>query len=525
MIRSTRTSAHLLVSLTLVGLFSGPTQAAVKKTLTFEDLMAFRQIESPSISRNGTWISYELKPDRGDGLVIARQVDTDSEYTVTQGSDPILSGDSRWLASTLLPTQRERDLALDQKDEKRPKNGMSLLSLETGHEIRIDRVESFAFSEDGHWLVWKQFEPLEDSESETDNEGTPDDPPVVETTATAVVPSATEVAETVEEVEHSSKAKSEDDRPTGTVLVLKHLETGRDITIAHVESFAFDEGSRYLAYTVAAPMGEGNGVFIRRLDTNAVDEQDLLLEKASRNTHLAWAEESSRLAFLSAVDDEDFDPGPADLWFWDGESSGEAVRIASSSEAPQGWRIPSKNSLEFSRDGTRLFLGYEWIDPTREAKRLKSKEQAREKRHREKAEKAGEAEVDLDFNPYDFEVLLERTELDVWHGDDARINPNQKKEWERSEKDRTYLAVVHLASGKIVQLADREVPDVSVEDNALGLLGTSALPYLKLLTWGWYLSGRLSHRSEYRRADPSGRTPSRPRSQSFSRRTLRRLLE
>ena len=70
----------------------------------------------------------------------------------------------------------------------------------------------------------------------------------------------------------------------------------------------------------------------------------------------------------------------------------------------------------------------------------------------------------------------------MWHWQDPRIQPQQKMQWER-EKDRTYRAVLHAGSGKLVPLAALDLPDVEVPGNAAVALGTSALPYLRETTW------------------------------------------
>ena len=64
------------------------------------------------------------------------------------------------------------------------------------------------------------------------------------------------------------------------------------------------------------------------------------------------------------------------------------------------------------------------------------------------------------FDPYDVEAILEDRGVDVWHWKDPRIIPNQKERWEEHEKDRVYRAVVHLDDGRVVPLADLEMPEV-----------------------------------------------------------------
>ena len=117
---------------------------------------------------------------------------------------------------------------------------------------------------------------------------------------------------------------------------------------------------------------------------------ELLHEQAGRYTQLTWAEESSRLAFVAAVDDDLHDPGPADVWTWDGEKSGKPKRLAAKRRHRRAGASRSENRLTWSRDGERLFFGYEWIDPVREERRLEKKQEQREERERKKKEKEQE---------------------------------------------------------------------------------------------------------------------------------------
>jgi hypothetical protein len=39
------------------------------KPLELADVMKLRSIESPVLSDDGAWVAYELRPDRGDGVV------------------------------------------------------------------------------------------------------------------------------------------------------------------------------------------------------------------------------------------------------------------------------------------------------------------------------------------------------------------------------------------------------------------------------------------------------------------------
>ena len=87
------------------------------------------------------------------------------------------------------------------------------------------------------------------------------------------------------------------------------------------------------------------------------------------------------------------------------------------------------------------------------------------------------------YDPFDFDALLDERNLDVWHWNDPYIIPHQRKQWEETERDRVYLAVAHVDSGKVVRLADRELPDVTPAENPRALLASSNLDYRKEVTW------------------------------------------
>ena len=86
----------------------------------------------------------------------------------------MISGDARWVATPVLPTQEDRDKAAGKKkeDKDRPKNGMALLKTADGTAESFERVESFAFSEDGRWIAYKHHEAEEEPEGEDAGEET-----------------------------------------------------------------------------------------------------------------------------------------------------------------------------------------------------------------------------------------------------------------------------------------------------------------------------------------------------------------
>ena len=406
------------------------------RPLTFEDLMKFRQIEGTTISSDGHWVAYALVPDRGDGELVVRSTASKTLYRIERGSDPEISADGLWVAAAIAPTLEEREKAQAKKsrkgagkDEDKPKKGLSLLDLRDGTEERFQRVDSFAFSDDGRWLAFKHSKEKEKPEER-------------------------ESAEDDEE-------KDKKDKPElGTTLKLRDLATKTELSVEHVSSYAFAEQAPVLVYAVSAPEGVGNGVFVRRLDSAEGSVTSLHHMENGTYTHLEWAREASHLAFVAAIADDEGETGDAEVWVWLGE--GDARRMASRGDALDGWTVPSKNELRWSRDGERLFFGFKPVEDE------------------EDSEEEGD---EAPFDPYDFDALLDKREVDVWHWDDPRIIPNQKERWKEHEENRVYQAVLHIGSGLVVSLADLEMPLVRPSDNPRTAVGGSDVPYLKELTW------------------------------------------
>jgi dipeptidyl aminopeptidase/acylaminoacyl peptidase len=416
-----------------------PVGEAGENPLTFEELMKFRQIRGAVISEGGEWIAYGLEPDRGDGEVVVRSISKGTEFRIERGDEPVISGDGRWVAASISPALEKREKAnrkKDAEDEDKPKDGLSLLDLTNGTEERIDEVETFGFSDDGRWLAFRHYAEKKDDQD-----------------------SAESGPETGEE---EDGAKEEKKPELGTKFRLRDLTTGEEIAIEHVSEFAFAEQGSILVYAVAAPEGEGNGIFAKLLERP--ETADVALHRANNGkyTHPTWAREANHLAFVAAVLDDEGEPGDAEVWMWAG--SGKATGIVSRDDAPEGWTVPSANELEWSRDGQRLFFGFKPINDRKNGVEVSPGE-------------------DRPFDPYDFDDLLDRRELDVWHWNDPRIIPNQKERWEEHEKDRVYRAVFHLDSRLVVPLADLEMPEIEPADNPRFVLGGSDLPYLKEITW------------------------------------------
>ena len=283
---------------------------AQKKTMTFSDVMQFRAIETPILSKDGAWVALTAQPDRGDGEVIVRSVNDRQRFVIPLGSDPIFSDNANWLLAKVGHSLEARSSA---DDDKTLPTGAALLNTSTGNLEAVENIKSFSFSANGKWMALLQ---------------NPD----------------------------HEEEKEEAVRTYGTNLEIRHLETGERFFIQGVRTYAFDQAGDYLTYAVAQRDSSQDGLFIRPLDLASFESSIVALDtrKASHYSHPVWSKANNALAFLASTENEEGKPGPAELYLWQGD---DARAITMDDALENDWYVPATNELSWSEDGTRLFLG------------------------------------------------------------------------------------------------------------------------------------------------------------------------
>ena len=99
-----RSSFDLRSRVFVLVLFCAFAAEAGERSLTFEDLMKFRQIRDASISEDGQWVAWALVPDRGDGEVVVRSTTSERRIDIERGSEPVFSADGLWVAASITPS-------------------------------------------------------------------------------------------------------------------------------------------------------------------------------------------------------------------------------------------------------------------------------------------------------------------------------------------------------------------------------------------------------------------------------------
>jgi dipeptidyl aminopeptidase/acylaminoacyl peptidase len=242
----------LLIFLILVFVFSLFAQSE-KKVLTLDDYPHWKHILSPSISTDGNWINYSLRPNGGDAILYFKNLMSDKIYEIPYGSGAKFSDDSRW-AAYLIGVSKVEAKKL-QKDKKPVPRKGELLNLETGEKYTIANTANIDFSKNAKYFAAKKAN-----------------------------------------LDKAAKHK-------GTDLVLRNLETGISQNIGNVGEYFFNKHGTMLAYTVDAANKGGNGVYLLDLTTGRFVPLDT---GEADYAQIAWDKKGTALAFLKGKQEKDY---------------------------------------------------------------------------------------------------------------------------------------------------------------------------------------------------------------------------
>jgi dipeptidyl aminopeptidase/acylaminoacyl peptidase len=465
---------------------------ADKKIITHDMYANWRSIQGSVLSRDGQWLAYALVGQESDGEVVIKNIVTNKEWRHARGNNPVISHDGKYVAFSIAPTRAELDKAKKDKTkpEDMPKPSLGLMDLSTGKTEVVERVKRFAFPEEnGNWLA-VLLEPAKEVKKETaKDEKTEDeffDGELIDDELTADADQARPGAAGA-----SGAAKKKEG---GTELIVWDLANAKKHNIKDVMDAVWSKDGSKLAYSVSIKeptkeaasklskearadyaANEGAYVFMTA-DASSIT----LLQGEGNYKQMSFDEAGKQLAFVADRDaqakkkknqqakmakksavkaeeklaekSEEKSPETEEgisfnLYYWNDTAANAQVLVSPETVGmTAGWAASEHGNVDFSKDGQRLFLG------TAEIPKVEPKN------------------------------TPDPMKVDLWHWKDPELQPMQKVRAER-EKNRHYLAVVQLADKRFVQLANKNLPDVIVNDNARYAMGISNLPYRQLVSW------------------------------------------
>ncbi len=424
-----------------------PPMPSGKKAITQDTYDEWRTISGSALSNDGKWAVYTQSPVVGEGELVVRSTTTPTEYRAPRGytgrpqlvagaSGPgfsvqagQFSADSRFAVFTIYASRADVDRARARRGAPQPRNAIGIMNVADGSVTRIPAVRSFQLARNGGKYLAYQ---LEDTTATRPGQGA------------GAAGAGAAGAGAARDTTRATGPR----RETGTTLVLRELATGTETRIEGVTEFAFDEGEQWLGYTVSSRDSASDGAYVRALGTGTVTT--LLTGRATYRS-FAFDRKGSQAVFLSSLGDSTPKPKFSVYHASLVPAKGKPIasrRVIAGTDAPSGMLIAERGRVDFTREGNAITFAL--------------------------------AKVPLDSIPAD--SLADKAVYDLWHWQDTKIQPQQRLDATR-DRNRTYLAVYHLATGKWTQLANDSL-QVTLSDDAKRALGVNSVEYAIQQFWG-----------------------------------------
>lgn len=400
-------------------------QKTEKKILSPNDFAMWKTINGTLISENGKFISYELNPHKGDGYLIIKHLETKQEDTIPRGYSASFSPESDFIVFKIkqpFDSIRSAKIKKVEKD-KMPIDSLGILILKSGKLIKFPKLKSFSIPEENAGWIAFLTDPEKKQKNDSIENVKPDDP-------------------------DKEKTDKTDEKKDKDRLILYHVKTGDTIQYSNVKEFHYSKKGNSIAI-IQEPLDSTKSSQVSLFDTSTRG-MNSFFKKEGFSKKITTDEAGEQFAFLFSKDT--IDEKIYSLYYGSVEHGlSDQVIDGSTKGMPIGWSPSEFRDLNFSENGSRLFFGTA---------------------SQPKAE------------PKDTLTDEEKVKVDVWNWKDLELQPQQKVNLDK-EKKRCYLAVLHIADNKFVQLADPIIEDVRIskKGNDLYGLGKDNTPYRRSSSW------------------------------------------
>jgi dipeptidyl aminopeptidase/acylaminoacyl peptidase len=234
-------------------------------------------------------------------------------------------------------------------------------------------------------------------------------------------------------------------RTYGSNLVLRNMATGAEEKMSDILAATFDDSAKVLVYTVASRDTTKDGIFIR--DLNAGTTKTVLTGKGN---YRGFTFDRTQQKFAFTSDRDEFGKEKARSAIYLGDlKTGTATAVITPAQWPTGYRLPDNGgSVSFTRASNALTFQ---LAPPPE-----------------------------DTIPAD--SLVGKSDFDLWHYKDPALQPTQKLRVNQ-DRNRTFQALLNIATKRITKLADDTITNVVLSDDAKVGLSTTGVKYAVESMW------------------------------------------
>ncbi len=406
-------------------------QSETKKTLSHKDYDFWKKIEHPKISANGDWVSYEVNPQKGNGIIYLINTTTFQKDSIARGYDAEFSPNSDFLIFKIKPQEDTTRKAKLQKKKKEnlPKDSIAIWNLKTKHIFKTASLISFVIpKENASWYAYlsEKKEPIDTSNSKNKKDTT------IKT----------------EKKKESKKKKSKLNDIDNYDLTYGNPITNHTFQSKEVTECVFSKsGNSFGFVTLKKDSIDSTAVYIFDINKEVLK---CVFQKNGYAKKLTIDEKGNQLSFIYTIDTAK--AKHFCLYYYEKQKNDPQIVIDSLTKGMKNnWEISENANYYFSQDGSKLYLGT--------APKLRTE-------------------------PKDTLLDEEKVKLDLWNWKDEILQTQQLKDLDK-EKKRSYIAVYNIVQQKFVQLADSVVESIKFiqKGNGLIALGVSHQAYLKLNSW------------------------------------------
>lgn len=435
-------------------------QNPTKRPLHHRDYDGWHTIQGQTLSRDGKFLAYGLFPEEGDGQFVVRNLTTGKEVRESAGAVPAapdntnfeapaaeggppaartihiaFTHDGTFVIASAFPPKAEADKAKKEKKrpDEMPRDSMIIVDLSSFTATRVSDVASFQVPDLGPSFVAYLRGPK-----------------VAEPSTTA----------TQNDSEDQGRGRGANQagagrgnrKQYGSDLLLRDMLTAKERTLEEVLEYSISKDGKALVYAVASKKEDTNGVYSVVPGTDSA--AGVLLTGKGRYTRLTWDFSQHQLAFLSDRDDAASKPAKFKAYIWNRNSAPVEVVSTATPGFRDGYAILDRGPMNFSREGSLLFLSCAPIETI----------------------------AALDRETQQASTSDDKVLADLWSWKDDYVQPMQKVR-AAQERARSYRAVLSIGDKKFLQLSDPTMGGLNSSDDGRVALGTDDRAYRHMVDY------------------------------------------
>lgn len=438
------------ITLLLAALFSLAFAHAQKKPLDHTVYDGWQSVGEKKLSNDGKYVAYTVDVQEGDGKLYVSSTEGAYQRNFARGYNATFSADGRFLVFKVkAPYADTRQARIKKKKaDDMPKDSLFILDLEKDTVSRKARVRSYKMPDrDPEWLAIQFEKAIVDSFSLPKGDTTSHKadsakkvviPPVIEEQPDKKRKKKQTAKEGGDEdiwLDADGDGGSDAAVQEGTDLWVINLRDGREKFFPYVSDYVWARNAHILAVEGTASKSDKKSKSSLSVFRPTEFKTDTISRGASDFKNIAVDEQGYRLGFVAERDSSS--KALQKFWkLWGWQNGQDTARLLADKDVagmPLSWTVSEHGVLSFSKSGDRLFFGTAPITPPKDTSLI---------------------EIDL-------------VKVDVWNYKDDYLQTQQLKNLDQELK-RSYTAMYDFNKQGMVQLADREVPQVALSKEGDG---------------------------------------------------------